>query len=182
MMAFRFASTVVLSAALVGGLAFGVQAQTIKDFEGRYVGTGVMQLDRHGSFGPIRHRDINITINRTEGGGFTLTWSTVFRGRWAKEGTKWKKRTTSVKFKPTSKAGMWRGEGSGDLLAGKQVIWALLVDKSLYVHMVAITDKGGVVTASYRRTLTKAGMRLAFRSSHNGNRVRVVVASLRRVK
>jgi hypothetical protein len=157
-------------------------AQTIKDFEGRFVGRGITRADQHISYNAINNRDLDVVIKATDGGGFSVTWSTVFRGRWSDDRSKWKTRTTTVEFVPADKAGMWRGKASGDLVAGAPAIWAFLKDKALYVHIVEISDKGDLLTSSYRRGLVKDGMRLDFRGTQNGNRVRQVVGWLKREK
>jgi len=161
--------------------AGAVSAETIKDFAGRYVGSAITRVKQPARYNSVRDRDLDVTIKTSTDGGFELTWTTVFRYRWLKN-KKRKQRTTTVTFDPAGRPGLWRAAGSGEPLQGKLMIWARLEGKSLYVYVVAASDGGGLVTATYKRTLSRDGLWLEFFSVRNGQRVRHVTGSLRRMK
>ncbi|HUT47944.1 MAG TPA: hypothetical protein VM325_01280 [Alphaproteobacteria bacterium] len=156
-------------------------AQTIKDFEGHYVGVGVTRVKQSAGRVAARDRDLDVVIIAGPDGGFSLSWKTVFLYRWTKSEES-KKRLSSLTFKPTGKPGIWRATRSGDPLAGRAMIWARLAGKVLSVYVVAADPGGGLVTAIYQRTLTKTGMQLRFSSQRDGKQLRTVDAVLRRAK
>ena len=162
-------------------LAGAAAAETIKDFEGHYVGMGVTRVKQPVGHVAAQDRDLDVVIIAGSGGGFSLSWKTVFLYRWTKSEES-KKRFTSLTFKPTGKPGIWRATRSGDPLAGRAMVWARLAGKVLTVYVVAADPGGGLVTAIYQRTLTKKGMQLRFASHRDGKQLRTVNAILRRAK
>jgi hypothetical protein len=163
---------------LAGG---GAAAQTIKDFQGHYVGLGVTRVTQPTGRVAARDRDLDVVIRATPGGGFSLTWRTIYLFRWTKTDES-RRRVATLIFKPTVKPGLWRAARSGDPLAGKAMIWARLAGSVLTVYVVAVADDGRLVTAIYRRRLFKDGIQLDFVSARDGKRVRAVSAALRRAK
>jgi hypothetical protein len=161
--------------------ARGAVAETIKDFEGHYVGIGVTRVKQSVGHVAARDRDLDVVIIAGSDGGFSLSWKTVFLYRWTKS-EKSKKRFSSLTFKPAGKPGVWRAVRSGDPLMGRAMIWARLAGKVLSVYVVAADPAGGLVTAIYERTLTKNGMQLRFASRREGKEIRTVNAELRRKK
>jgi len=178
----RIAAITVVTMLLAAGGAMDVHAATIKDFAGRYVGMAITQIDQLDPRNKIGHRDLDVVIKANSDGGFTLSWSTVFRYRWSSSKADTKTRTTMMTFLPMGKSNLWRSAGSGNLFDGKPTAWALLSGKSLYVHVVAMTNEGSLVTASYKRTLTGNGMSVVFRGTRDGDRIRVITGRLERQK
>jgi len=172
------AAVAAFAALLLAGAA---SAETIKDFEGHYVGVGVTRVQQSVGHVAARDRDLDVVIIAGSDGGFSLSWKTVFLYRWTKSEES-KKRFTSLTFKPTGRPGIWRATRSGDPLAGRAMIWARLAGKVLSVYVVAADPAGGLVTAIYQRTLTKKGMQLRFVSERDGEQLRTVNAMLRRAK
>jgi hypothetical protein len=156
-------------------------AETIKDFEGHYVGIGVTRVTQQKGSVAARDRDLDVVVIAGKDGGFSLSWKTVYLYRWTKS-EKSKRRFSSLTFVPADKKNVWRAKRSGDPLAGRAMIWARLEGKVLSVYVVAADPAGGLATAIYERTLTKTGMLLRFTSRHNGKVVRTVNAELRRAK
>jgi len=172
------AAFTLLSAGMLAGTA---AAQTIKDFQGHFVGIGVTRVKQVKGSVAARDRDLDVVIIAGSDGGFSLSWKTVYLYRWTKS-EKSKKRFSSLTFTPTDKKNVWRAARSGDPLAGRAMIWARLAGKVLTVYVVAADPEGGLATAIYERTLTKKGMLLRFASRHNGKVVRTVNAELKRAK
>jgi hypothetical protein len=162
-------------------LAGTAAAETIKAFEGHYVGVGVTRVKQQKGSVAARDRDLDVVIIAGSDGGFSLSWKTVYLYRWTKS-EKSKKRFSSLTFVPTDKKNVWRAKRSGDPLKGSAMIWARLEGKVLSVYVVAADPAGGLATAIYERTLTKKGMLLRFTSRHNGKVVRTVNAELKRAK
>lgn len=172
---------VAVLAAFAVMLAGAAAAETIKDFQGHFVGIGVTRVKQPKGSVAARDRDLDVVIIAGSDGGFSLSWKTVYLYRWTKS-EKSKKHFASLTFKPTDKKNIWRAVRSGDPLAGRAMVWARLEGKVLTVYVVAADPEGGLATAIYERTLTKTGMLLRFASQHNGKVVRTVNAELRRAK
>ncbi len=182
MTALRIGVVAAFTLLSAGVLAAGTAAaQTIKDFQGHFVGIGVTRVKQVTGSVAARDRDLDVVIIAGSDGGFSLSWKTVYLYRWTKS-EKSKKRFSSLTFKPTDKKNVWRATRSGDPLAGRAMIWARLEGKVLSVYVVAADPAGGLSTAIYERTLTKNGMLLRFASRHNGKVVRTVNAELKRAK
>ena len=181
MTALRLVMALALAAVLIGAKGPGARAQTIKNFEGHFVGKAVTHVNRSRSLNTIRNRDLDVTIKAAAGGGFTIEWTTtISRYRWFK--AKRRKRTNTVTFVPTGKAGQWRAATSGDPLTGKPLMWARVAEKTLYIYVVALGDDGGLVTATYKRTLSGPNMFLMFRSTRDGRGALLVTGWLSRAK
>jgi len=178
MLVLRMVTAAIAALVLLAG---GAVAETIKDFEGHYVGMGVTRMKQPVGHVTARDRDLDVVIIAGSDGGFSLSWKTVFLYRWTKSEES-KKRFSSLTFKPTGKPGIWRATRSGDPLAGRAMIWARLAGKVLAVYVVAADPGGSLVTAIYQRTLTKTGMQLRFSSQREGKELRTVNAMLRRAK
>lgn len=156
-------------------------AETIKDFEGHFVGMGITRVKQPSGSVAARDRDLDVVIIAGKDGGFTLSWKTVYLYRWTNS-EKSKKHFSSLAFKPTEKKNVWRAARSGDPLKGRAMIWARLEDKTLTVYVVAADPAGGLATAIYERRLTGRGMQLRFMSHRDGKQIRSVHAVLRREK
>ncbi len=168
----------LLLALAVGSWTGGARAAEIKDFVGEYEGTAITVMRQAYGLESVRNRDMDVWITADDAGGFKITWKTTFLGRWS--GDEKKVRTTSLTFVPAGKPGMWRATVSGDPLAGKPLIWAALEDKSLTVNVVQVSESGSLATATYVRSLTKEGLKLEFRATHDGTRLRRIVGWLKR--
>jgi hypothetical protein len=168
-------------AAMVMVLAGAAAAETIKDFEGHYVGMGITRVKQPTGSVAARDRDLDVVIIAGKDGGFSLSWKTVYLYRWTKS-EKSKKHFSSLTFVPTDTKNVWRAKRSGDPLKGRAMIWARLEGKVLSVYVVAADPEGGLATAIYERTLTPTGMQLRFVSQRDGKQVRSVNAVLRRAK
>ena len=156
-------------------------AETIKDFEGHFVGMGVTRVKQPTGSIAARDRDLDVVIIAGADGGFSLSWKTVYLYRWTKS-EKSKKRFSTLTFKPTDKKNVWRAVRSGDPLKGRAMVWARIDGKVLKVYVIAADPAGGLATAIYERRITKQGMQLRFLSTRDGRPVRSVNAVLRRAK
>jgi len=175
MRALRFGFAAAFALVLAGSAA----AETIKDFEGHFTGIGVTRVTQPKGNVAARDRDLDVVIIADKEGGFSLSWKTVYLYRWTKS-EKSKKNFTSLTFKPTDKANVWRATRSGDPLAGRAMIWARLDGKVLKVYVVAADPEGALNTAVDERTVTKSGMQLRFLAERDGKTIRTVNAVLKR--
>lgn len=181
MKALRTITKITMAALGVVLLAGPAMAETIKDFEGHFVGMGVTRVKQPTGNIAARDRDLDVVIIAGSDGGFSLSWKTVYLYRWTKS-EKSKKHFSTLTFKPTDKKNVWRATRSGDPLKGNAMVWARLDGKVLKVYVVAADPEGGLATAIYERTLTMRGMQLRFLSQRDGRQIRSVNAVLRREK
>ena len=77
-------------------------AETIKDFEGHFVGMGGTRVKQPTGSIAARDRDLDVVIIAGADGGFSLSWKTVYLYRWTKS-EKSKKRFSTLTFKPPDK-------------------------------------------------------------------------------
>ncbi len=145
----------------------------IEAFYGHYKGVG---STREGSRGfKVRNRDLDVTIEAAGTGGFALTSAVVTRRGIVRNASK-------LVFIPTGTPELWRAESSKPIIAGGPTIVARLSANALTVHVLAFGRDGALVTAMYRRELSRNGLFLIFRRTRNGRVTRSVFASLQRAK
>jgi hypothetical protein len=173
--------TITMAALGLVLLAGPAMAETIKDFEGHFVGMGVTRVKQPTGSVAARDRDLDVVIIAGSDGGFSVSWKTVYLYRWTKS-EKSKKHFSTLTFKPTDKKNVWRAVRSGDPLKGRAMVWARIDGKVLKVYVIAADPAGGLATAIYERRITKQGMQLRFLSTRDGKPVRSVNAVLRRAK
>jgi len=76
------------------------------------------------------------------------------------------------------------GEGKPvvvDPMTGAPVVWARIAGDTLSVILVSIAENGDLETQIYDRTLTEDGLRLLFRRFVNGEKVREIKGTLKRI-
>jgi len=167
-----------MSLVLLGGPAATAENMSISEFYGNYVGVGV-KARKQKSFSAINKRDLDVTIKAAAGDAFSLKWTTVIAPRYA---AKKRTRTATMLFLPSGSPNLWKAKESGDLLAGKPVVWAHISGASLFVNIAVLGADGGLASSVYKRTLTKDGMSVMFQRVRGGRRDRIVTGVLSRKK
>ena len=151
---------------------------SITAFFGAFQGSGVAENADSLYFGTTA-RDLDIVIGADNtGGAFFVRWTTIVRGGGDPNNPNTRRRTQNIVFNNTDQFGVFRGDGSGDLLTGKPYIWAQITDQTLTVYIMTIDKSGRYSMQSYARTLNAFGMDLVFRRLRDGDLVREVSAKL----
>ncbi|MGI8726431.1 MAG: hypothetical protein ACR2K6_01955 [Solirubrobacterales bacterium] len=159
----------------VGWMAAAAAAE-LEDFFGTWRGEALAET-RGDVVEPITTRDLDVSIvPEGEADGFTVTWSTVLR---AGEGDGARK-TASRTFRPSGRPGIWRTRGPGDPMRQAGYAWARLMDQTLSVYTLTITDTGGYEMHVYDREIDGDAMTLRFTRLEDGRVLRLVSGRLRR--
>ncbi|MEL7100106.1 MAG: hypothetical protein AAGM84_14875 [Pseudomonadota bacterium] len=149
-------------------------AADITRFIGDYSGAAEVDLGD----GTLQARDMSVRIFETED-GFGVQWSTT---RLRSSG---KSKTTSyeVRFLPTQRPGVYAAaqkknvfghEVPLDPMQGEPYVWARLIDDTLSVYSLFVTDDGSYEMQQYDRTLVADGLALDFRRFAEGVQLRSV--------
>ena len=153
----------------------------LEAFFGTYKGQTILESD-----GVLTTRDLDVAIAAT-GTGFNVRWTTTSLGR---EGAT-KRESSSIDFEPTRRAGIFASQMRSDMfgnripldpLRGDPFVWARLIDTTLTVYALLITDDGGYEMQVYHRTLVDGGLALKFFRFREGDALRTVTAALERIK
>lgn len=109
--------------------------------------------------------------------GFQVNWTTTTQ----KASGKSKKKSYSINFIPTHrekiyssamKTNLFGGQIALDPLKGDPYMWARIVDKTMTVYALHVTDDGGYELQVYNRTLTDTGLDLKFSRIRDGQPMR----------
>ncbi|MCC4240638.1 hypothetical protein [Thalassospira povalilytica] len=167
---------------LMGFLPSIGQAASIDPFVGVYHGVTIEHAE-----GELQARDLDVTIAKTER-GFNVDWATVIHKADGRE----KNVSLSIEFYSTERpdiygsamrSGLFGKRIPNDPLKGEPFFWARIVDKTLTIHALYITDEGGYEMQVYERKLDEDGnMDLIFRRFRDGEQIRDVTGKLTRQK
>ncbi len=157
------------------------QAASITPFVGDYHGTSIDNAEEE-----LQARDLDVKIKETDRGGFIIDWSTVIHKADGRE----KNVSLSIEFFATDRpdiygsamrSGLFGKRVPNDPLQGEPFVWARIVDKTLTVHALYITDDGGYEMQVYERSLDEKGdMDLVFKRFRDGEPIRDVTGNLQR--
>jgi len=156
------------------------EAPSIQPFFGSYEGSTLLQS------GEIKNRELRVIIRPFGESGFTVRWRTLI----FKPGKDPTGRTQVVYFKPlqanpriyaATSPEEAAGIASDQPLDGRPFGWARIVDKTLTVNVLTISEAGDYVVQTYHRTLTKTGLALAFVRVRNGEVEQRIWGELERV-
>lgn len=153
----------------------------ITAFYGRYQGSAVARTEdsRHIGFDV---RDLDVTM-AAKGGGFEVAWTTVIRPPANAPSAQPQRRAETLLFEPTGEPGLFRASAPADALRGEPLSWARIEGRTLTIYVMNINRRGLYEMLSYARTLTADGnLQLLFTRIRDGERVRKVTATLKRVK
>lgn len=165
---------------VVAMLPMALHAASIDPFVGSYHGTTIEHAE-----GELQARDLDVVIQKTER-GFTVDWATVIHKADGRE----KNVSLNVEFFTTERpdiygsamrSGLFGKRIPNDPLKGEPFFWARIVDATLMIHALYITDEGGYEMQVYKRTLDDDGnMDLVFRRFRDGEQIRDVTGELER--
>jgi hypothetical protein len=174
-------ASLALAAARPAPLAAATADRPLGDFFGEYAGESISETDDG-----LSARDLSVTIKPWRSAGFTVEWTTVIR---AGGGTR--RQSYSIDFQPSPRPGIYGsamrndlfgGEAPLDPLKGEPYVWARIDGDTLTVYSLLITDDGGYEIQQFDRTLTEGGMRLAFTRVRDGEKLRTINGTLKRVR
>ena len=173
-------SLLVLMLFLLAAPVEAAQNLPVSAFVGTYSGGGVAE-NRDSLYFAITVRDFDVVIRR-DGAGFTVNWTTVLRQGGNPSKPDIRRKSTTMSFRPAQRpgggTGLFRAEGGGDPLDGKQYGWARVKEKTLTVYLMDIGQDGTYQMQSYARTLQGTGMTLTYTRLRDGDRVRIVKGRL----
>ncbi len=161
--------------------AMAQDGHVIEPFVGTYIGHDIASDDP-----TFSSRDAAVAI-RPKGDGFVIDWSTTTHLATGKV----KRKSYSIHFRPTNRGSIFasamRKNKFGapvplDPLKGEPYVWARIVDKTLTVYALLVTDEGGYEMQVYERTVTAGGLDLLFTRIRDGEQYRTVTAKLNRTK
>ncbi len=162
--------------------ATGAWAQSsvgIGAFFGKWSGSAISESNISVNF-QLTARDMDVEI-RPDGDGFVVAWTTVLRQRGDPNAPTAERRSTEIRFEPTSRANVWRAVGSSDPLVDERFAWARIAKQTLTVHTLVIRDDGGYDMQVYDRALKPTGMDLEFTAFRDGEAQRTAKGRLVKV-
>ena len=148
--------------------------------------SGVSAEGSSDSLQGLSKRDLSVSIQPKDK-GFTLKWTTVTH----KKAGKAKRKAYSIDFRPSARptifaSAMRRNKFGGsvplDPLKGEPYVWGRLHGSTLTVHALMITDDGGYEIQVYERTLTETGLDLTFSRIRDGEQLKLIKGTLKKVK
>lgn len=172
---------VIVAGLIALALPAAAADRPIEDFFGEYEGQSASTADG----AEIKPRQLNVAIQKSDG-GFTVAWSTIT----TRASGKAKAKAYTVTFVPTDRPGVFaagmRRNAAGKLepldpMSGEPYVWATLEGDTLTVHALLIDERGTYEVQTYARSLTADGMELRFRRTRDGDPVREVNGTLRRI-
>ena len=165
-----------LVAVFAGAPASVAQDLPIAAFAGQFAGTGLARNDLSEYF-DLTVRDLGVTI-AVRGQGFNLAWTTVLRDRGDPDNPTARRKSTTLDFVASGRAGVFRGATPSDPMSGQPYAWARIKGQTLTVHSLVIAADGSYEMHTYDRTLTPFGMDLKFTRVSDGEPTRSVTAKL----
>ncbi len=169
-------AALALAAVLAGAPAGAAGDLPIAAFAGQFVGKGLARNDLSEYF-DLTARDLGVRI-AVRGQGFTLSWTTVLRDRGDPDNPTAKRKSTTLDFVASGRAGVFRGATPSDPMSGQPYAWARIKGQTLTVHSLVIAGDGSYEMHTYDRTLTPFGMDLKFTRVSDGEPTRSVTAKL----
>ena len=173
----------ILVFAAIACAAAPAQAQDkpFSAFFGEYEGSSISSTEQG-----LSKRDLSVSIQPKDK-GFTLKWTTVTY----KKAGKAKRKAYSIDFRPSARptifaSAMRKNKFGGsvplDPLKGEPYVWGRLHGSTLTVHALMITDDGGYEVQVYERTLTETGLDLTFSRIRDGEQLKLIKGTLKKVK
>ncbi len=176
MVRFLAAFTVIFLAWTTGASAADIP---LKSFFGKFRGSAVAETDASKKL-DFALRDLDVTI-APKGDGFEISWISNQRPI-PGSGNKVSKRENEIAFQAPGPNGVYRAEQQGDPLTGGNLSWARIENRTLFVHVLSVDERGAYELQSYARTLSPDGkeMKLLFTRYRDNERVRQVSGTLKR--
>ncbi len=153
---------------------------TIETYFGDWQGTATAMSETDEDF-PTSKRDIGLVINRSDIGGFVLSWSTLQRQKGNPRAPLEVMKSTTVEFVVALQPNTWRTKAEVDPYTGGILYWARLDGAGLIISSFTINADGKPEFQIYRRRIAGAEMKLEFSNVTDGKFVRTVKGSLRKI-
>ena len=158
-----------------------VASLTIETYYGDWQGTATAMSETDEDF-PTSKRDIAVSVNKTNIGGFLLSWSTLQRQKGNPKAPLEVLKSTTVEFVPALAPNTWRAKADTDPYTGGILYWARLDGRGLVVSSFTINADGRPEYQTYVRRVAGNDMRLEFSNVNDGKFVRTVKGNLRKIK
>lgn len=158
----------------------GAQAQNlpVDAFYGHYQGSGIAENEDSLYFG-VTVRDLDVRIG-PEADGFYVEWTSVIRGGGDPNNPDIRKRSARVTFSPSERPNVFVSKVATNPMKDG-LIWARVLDQTLTVNVMRVSDNGSYIVQTYNRTLSGTGMTLNFVNTADGEPLRQVEARLVKV-
>jgi hypothetical protein len=154
---------------------------SIDTYYGDWQGTATALSETDEDF-PSTKRDIAVSVNKTDIGGFLLSWSTLQRQKGNPKAPLEVLKSTTVEFVPSISPNTWRAKADTDPYTGGILYWARLDGRGLVVSSYTINPDGRPEYQTYTRRVVGKEMKLEFTNVNDGKFVRTVKGSLRKLR
>jgi len=150
-------------------------------YYGDWQGTATALSETDEDF-PNTKRDIAVSVNKTDIGGFLLSWSTLQRQKGNPKAPLEVLKSTTVEFVPSIAPNTWRAKADTDPYTGGILYWARLDGRGLVISAFTINPDGRPEYQTYTRRVLGKEMKLEFTNVNDGKFVRTVKGSLRKLR
>jgi hypothetical protein len=150
-------------------------------YYGDWQGTATALSETDEDF-PSTKRDIAVSVNKTDIGGFLLSWSTLQRQKGNPKAPLEVLKSTTVEFVPSIAPNTWRAKADTDPYTGGILYWARLDGRGLVISSFTINPDGRPEYQTYTRRVIGKEMKLEFTNVNDGKFVRTVKGSLRKLR
>ena len=158
-----------------------VEPLTLDTYYGDWQGTATASSETDEDF-PTSKRDIAVSVNKTDIGGFLLSWSTLQRQKGDPKAPLEVLKSTTVEFVPALAPNMWRAKAETDPYTGGILYWARLDGRGLVVSSFTINADGKPEYQTYTRRIVGPEMKLEFTNVNDGKFVRTVKGNLKKLR
>lgn len=160
---------------IVVGEAALAQGRQVRDaplgsFFGRWSGNAISESETSIYF-QLTARDLDVSIQPVEGGGFRVAWTTVTRQRGDPRNPSIERKSSEIVFTPAGRPNVWRQTMPADPINAPYA-WAAIRGNTLSVSQLVIAADGGYELQVYNRTLAGGIMELQFSRFRDGEKQR----------
>jgi hypothetical protein len=179
-----------LFAALLAAFAFAMPAAAapksadpmlIDSYFGEWQGTATAMSETDEDF-PTSSRDIALKIDKSDLGGFIISWSTLQRQKGNPKAPLEVMKSTTVEFVPAPTPNTWKAKADVDPYSGGILYWARLDGSGFVISSFTVNANGKPEYQTYRRRLVGNDLKLEFSNVTDGKFVRTVKGTLKRLK
>lgn len=156
-------------------------ALSIDPYFGDWQGSATASSETDEDF-PTSKRDIAVSVNKNNLGGFLLSWSTLQRQKGNPKAPLEVLKSTTVEFVPALAPNTWRAKADTDPYTGGILYWARLDGRGLVISSFTVNSDGRPEFQTYTRRVIGKEMKLEFSNVVDGKFVRTVKGTLRKLK
>ncbi len=156
-------------------------APSIDPYIGDWQGSATASSETDEDF-PTSKRDIAVSVNKNNLGGFLLSWSTLQRQKGNPKAPLEVLKSTTVEFVPALAPNTWRAKADTDPYTGGILYWARLDGRGLVISSFTVNSDGRPEFQTYTRRVIGKDMKLEFQNVVDGKFVRTVKGTLRKLK